>query len=429
MIPPSYVAVILRKMALKMDAAIPTVSFVSRFKKSASRQNERGMVSKVHLIAPEIYCKKLPKLTNEEPPDEIRATYINDLNILGIHEAISYRFAYMKSMCGKFRQDVENLTKELMICQSSRRSAMILGQIKHLKEEIAGYEDDSAWNKYIISVSEILDNYIPLRSDEVKGVIRISRKKDVAEDPMLVERRVRLIEQYLDIARFFIKIDVCRTLIKVQRCPNCDSEIDQICDCGFEKYRALSNSYTFKDLSLTNLNNKNGYESRDSFYKALLRYEGKCPNNIPGILYDQLDDYFISKGFPSGHVIRTYKLQYLTSINLLVTGLAATNNPNYYSYINLIGHHYWDWKLPDLSAYHDVLMKDYDITQKKYEKIKTRKSSMNVGIRILLHLKARGILCSPEEFKRVYNRDSLIYHQNMWIQMIEDTDLIFYPLI
>lgn len=371
-----------------------------------------------------LYSKKLHPIVNEDPPDSIKAVYKNDLNILRIHEAITVRLSYMKLQVPEMLKMIEVMKSKINDSKTVVERKNMEDEIKARIEEVESYRNESLWNSYLIKAEPIIEAYIPIGSEEVRGVISIGPCIDYKQDQQTIEQRMSLIERYLEIASSYIDLDITRKFDEISKCPNCDME-PEICNCGYE-VDLISKNSGFKDSSMVNSGGKHTYKDRDTFYNALIRTEGIFTGEIPPSLYEDLDRYYISKGFPSGEEVKRLNknsIRIKTSVDLLIEGLSATNNSSFYGLINPIGHYYWGWVLPDFSEIRARIMNDYDRTQKVYNNIKTRDSSLNVNIRIYFHLKAIGYPCRWKDFKILSSRNSLIFHQKMWDIMSRETGL------
>jgi hypothetical protein len=83
------------------------------------------------------------------------------------------------------------------------------------------------------------------------------------------------------------------------RCPNpdCQTEHNQIIMAKLAK-----------DGSRINTNNSTDDESIDNFLRAFMRYQGLQIEQPDETLYDELDDYFIRYGRPTGDEIKLLPL-------------------------------------------------------------------------------------------------------------------------
>jgi hypothetical protein len=383
-----------------------------------------------------------------EPPDLVRGSYTTDLNIFKIHEAILARFSFFKSIIPNIKKEIEELERKLitdakiLILNDIRK---IKNDIKEYQQKINDYTNNISQNEYEEKVKDILEDYGTVASNNSKGLI-IFKKKVEEDSKEKIEYRLKLIRNYLDKAKDYIRLEIIHKITVKETCPVCDLDLSKaffdddagvcICPkCGYEK-DSISHHSTFKDSQRVNIGNRNNYDDCENFRKVLMRFQGKQPNRPPGKLYEQLDEYFTKIGKLLGEEIRKLGLtsegkKKGTSRQMMFEALGETNNSAYYDDINLIMHVYWGWELPDISELEDKIMGDYTATQQVYNSIpnKDRNASLNIQFRLFVHLKAIGYPCVKEDFKIQTSRDSLEFHQEMWKVMCEKTGLKFYPVI
>src|SRR4029079_7737136 len=238
-----------------------------------------------------------------------------------------------------------------------------------------------------------------------------------------------IIEKFLKLAKNYIDINVSHTINVVNSCLNCKKVIDEVnqdnvikcpyCDNEHQHVNTLKYSEQFK--------NENDMEN---FVKALTRYQG-LQALPPKIIYTKLDQYFKERGLPSSDEIKT--LPYNdngkkgnTNKEMLYIALSQIGYSSYYEDVNLIGHIYWDWKLPDLVSVKDIIMRHFIETQKAFYKIpvdvKRRVSSLGTSYRLWRHLQLVGHICTVDDFKIAENQDSLSTHNRIWKMMCEMAD-------
>lgn len=393
----------------------------------------------------------MPEPSTEAPPDQVKATYVTDLNILKIHEAIVARFASLRGSIPRLEAELAELRKKLEFRHWSVIEVEgIQDRIRHIESEIKDLSTGARWNRYIEAVKPILEAYVPLISDEVRGIvsIRVTRKVETdakSENPEIVKERLKWIRLYLEkvTEQGCIRLDISWQGASISRCPGCGRPFSEIpvdeevgtheCECGYEREN-LSKCSSFKDAMRVNVGGRNSYNDRETFVRAFARFEGTYPDVVPDLLYDQLDEYFTSKGFPKGEYFRALPLEANgrkagTSVSLLNQALQATDNADFYKCYTLVGHHYWGWALRDFSKIYTRVMEEYDMTQEVYNVEKERDSSLNVNIRIYLHLKAVDYPCDWDDFKYLTARDSLEYHQRMWKKMCDQTGVKYTEII
>ncbi len=385
-------------------------------------------------------------LETENLPSRIEAHYTDDFNILEVHQLILKRFEFQR------KSRIEHLTQELLTEQEKLKVPLtvidrknVLAKIEKLNEQITRLTTRQDIKEYEESVADLIEIYRELGT--LPKVVSFSNKKKGTEVETEESRlRHNVISRYLEIARLYIQIDVIRDIPANDSCRGCglpyfdmmineDVGILSCPRCGVERCNLLR-SPVFGEMGKTQSGTRNGYDDRDNFYKALLRYQGKQQNRLPDNLKDVLDKYFASFGLPVSEEVRKMplnsdgKTRGATTREMIYRALYETGNAVYYEDVNLICHLYWGWVLPDVSHLEEIIMDDYDRTQKIYEKIpKHRKSNLNTQYRLFKHLQARGWPCSISDFKIVKTREILEYHDATWEIMATEAGLPFIPTI
>jgi len=384
--------------------------------------------------------------TLESPPDLVKGTYTKDLNINKIHEAICIRYEFFHKSIGIIQEEIIRITTQLEsenLTYNDKRA--LETEINTLKKSMYDYENNVSFNKYLNDSKHLLDAYNQVASNKSKGVVIFCKIKE-EENSDVIKKRLKIIHDYLEVAKNHIRLEITQKLPNRLICPECQTDLSKtflgeeigICvcpECGYEREK-MSHIITYKDNQYLNLNIKNSYEDCENFRKALQRFQGKQTHRPPQKLYEQLDNYFTKLGKGYGPDIQRLELNRdgqkpNTSRQMMFEALLETNNSGYYDDINLILHIYWGWTLPDISHLEDMIMEHYIETQKVYNSIenKDRDASLNIQFRLFVHLKAVGYPCSKHDFKIQTSRDSLIFHNEMWKIMCERTGINFHSVI
>lgn len=398
---------------------------------------------------------RLPELgeteMTENPPDRVVAKYSEDLNIIKIHEAIMTRFAHEAA-------EIPGLQARLhpvhgVIAIPGLHSGMTVNErreylqnVESMTSRLRDLQNRTALTNYLDQSLSILKAYKLVSSDASKGIVSIRKLGQKPEvDPERISNRLNIIQQYLEVARDYISLDVVHINQIKARCPGCGIDFSQvvideesglcICDCGVEREN-LSQHSLYKDSTRVNIGNRNNYEDWENFEKALIRYQGRQQNKPPQKLYDQLDAYYRKIQKSLGAEIRSRPSlsdgkKEGTSRQMMLDALCETNNSAYYDDVNLVMNVYWGWKLPDVSHLENQIMQDYYLTQQVYnsEPHQGRDASLNTQFRLYVHLLAVGHRCSRDDFKIQTSRDSLEFHQEMWKKMCDKTGVKFHPVI
>ena len=180
-----------------------------------------------------------------------------------------------------------------------------------------------------------------------------------------------------------------------------------------------------------------GDDDINNFIKVLSKFEGRNVSLIPDILYKKLDEYFISRDMEKGDFYKKKDhnnegKKEGTSKKKMWAALEELGYNQYYDEINYITHVFWGWKLPDLTLYRDQIIKDYQITQQVWQRIKKdykRSASLGTSFRLLSHLKAVNYpYCKREDFKIQDMVESLQLHNDAWQRMCEETGVKYYAI-
>ena len=269
-----------------------------------------------------------------------------------------------------------------------------------------------------------LAHYKSLSEPFIEKYQQIKKNK---EEGLLV-----VIDQYLKLAKKYIQINIVRTVHQQNICLNCNTSLEENnstegvirCHRCHNEYQIINATKYTDNYNMQYINVENDDEN---FTKALMRYQG-LQNNPPKNLYTKLDVYFKERGFPDANMIRALPFDQRgkkgnTNKKMLCSALSSVGYANYYEDVNLIGHIYWDWKLPDLTAIKDTILKHYAVTQKSFYKIpshvRQRISSLGTQYRLWRHLQLVGHICYMEDFKIAENNDSLQNHHRLWKMMCE----------
>ena len=384
-----------------------------------------------------IFDTNLPKPLHAKIPDFVSGVYVDDLNIINIHEAIIMRFAALQAKVPSRTKEIEKLRKTHTTSYIEQNARNL--RANELEEEISNL--DVKWKDYVSRAFPLLLAYQPIASNASKGIVIIGRK--VVEDPELVKRRLSIIEDYCDVASDYIATDLVWKGLPAPRCPNCNILFDELildeeegyrlCECGFETPHISKNS-RYKDNSKVSIGSRNDYDEYDTFVKGLQLYSGTYPVRFPANMRERLNSYFKLKGFPQDDEIKRRPLNRKgwrqgTSVNLLCEALKETGMSNYYNCCNLIAHIYWEALLPDISAIQPNILSKYERLQAVYKEIKTRTSSLNFNILLFILLKSESYPCDWEDFKMLISRSSLEYHQKMIKPMCARTGILYTDFI
>lgn len=348
------------------------------------------------------YFYKYPPEVKEKLPYRITGAYIDDLNIIDIHNFIIQKLE-------------------------------ILMHIQDNHEEI-----EQTCIQYKKEAIPYLDAYYKLGKTP-KVISFTSKKKEREIEPYNGDKqnvRLIIIKCYLAMAEKQIIVDVFHNVdLSNSNCPSCSQLLDddgsglQLCEnCGFEKIGF--------NIDESMSSHRNGYQDRENFIKALAKYQGKIvpDKEVVTEIVILLDKHFISYGMDTGEIIRKRTLNKRgrkdgTSKELMYQALGEIQKPMY-DFTNYFCYVYWGWKLPDVTSIETQILSDYDRTQVILDGLpKDRKSSLNTQFRLLKHLELVGHPCAPDDFRVIKTRTIIEDHTELWSQMCAGTGLKYIPTI
>ncbi len=359
--------------------------------------------------------------------------YTKDLNILRIHRLVVDQIIHSEKI--NIKEAKQSLTRELINIKQAqnivnRKSS--LDKIKIYKEICEKSSNDNKLSSYINDTKDILQKYKKI--GPLPTIISYKKEQTPKKNDEHKEYRYLLIEQYLEIVKKYLKINIVKDYQVNNVCIECNYELGEIvsdeygtvycpnCDVEFITLVGPYNNENNEDKQ----KNQNNYENRENFWKALIRYQGKQNIHLPDELKHLLDDYFTSLGLMIGEIVKLLPLnddltRGNTNLILLYEALHDIGYNSYYEHANLIGYVYWGWKLPDVSHLEDKVMRDYDKTQEIFKHTKgDRKSCLNVQYRLWRHLSRCGHPCKPSDFKIVKTPGIIRYHETQWAIFCEE---------
>ena len=104
----------------------------------------------------------------------------------------------------------------------------------------------------------------------------------------------------------------------------------------------------------------------------------------------------------------------------------------YYSEINYIGHLYWDWTLPDLSEYEEILIADYNELEQYYQECLHElgiqaSSSLNMNYRLYKQLELIGYHCYSTDFDISPSDETRQKYEQLWRLMCKKAGKPYIP--
>jgi len=378
-------------------------------------------------------------------PSAVSGVYKEDFDIRNVHRLILEHFNQDQTEhLTLLEQRLELEQQRVLKRQSPIERKASRKNIEKLQKEIAEIKSEREIRNYLEEAGGLIEKYTEL--GVIPKVVSFASnvpKEMQGEDFETQDYRHWIISKYLEIARKYIDISIIREEPNIDACPVCftewpeestDDDTVQLCKiCGLER-EIIARAGTYHDSSRICTSNSNNYKDRENFYKAMLKYQGRQPNNLPPDMFDILDSYFRSYGMPVSSEVKLKPLDRRgrrqgTNSNMLLEALSATGFAAFYEDKNLICHLYWGWLLPDISKLEMVIMQDYDDSQREINMLESdRKSCLNCQFRLFNILRRHGHECEADDFKIVKTPDIIDYHEKVWKYVSERRDWPYKPV-
>jgi hypothetical protein len=400
----------------------------------SSLKNDNNILSLLYSIDE----KKKEKRCDVLLPDCLKGTYKNDYPIDKIDTFLKLHLArdrHIEIKCLETR--LKELTTKIKAGKITVNKLRAIGEeIEQIQNKIEDTTQGSIKvNSYLEETSFLIKDFILVRRVKIKEFSET--RDDLVEDEEVIEKRIKIIEQYILIARkYYPFVDVRRIVVVREECPVCSKEFEitenlLICvDCSVET-EIVSNTVTHKDVDKVTIQSGDR-ENIDTFDRSLKKIQGIHPQKPPTSLYEELDKYFISRGRPDGNKIKSSPLNEETgkrgsvSIEELYSAIQRTQNNFWYPDLNWIAYEYWGWPLPDLGSIDSNIVEDYLTTSPHITEIshKYRKSGLGSVYHIYQLLMNRGFPCKRHHFFKMPTSEPISdEYETIWLEVCKRTGL------
>ena len=268
----------------------------------------------------------------------------------------------------------------------------------------------------------------------VFGERRSTRERQVNHRTCFSDDQRSTIREFIQLIGRIIDVVIEEPVEHMTHCPVCrqpfqrDTNSLSCQSCGQQL-----EAYTF---SVNSENDDQRYVTDDNFIKALRVFQGKDNIHLPSQWREKLDEYFQSIGFP--HRDEICQLPHNedgtrgnTNRKLLREALKKIAMPNY-AEINYIGHLYWDWTLPDLTEYEELLINTYNEMEQYYQECLHElgiqaSSSINMNYRLYKQLELIGYPCFSSDFDISPSDETRRKYEQLWQLMCQKSGKSYIP--
>lgn len=370
----------------------------------------------------------------EDIPAKIEGTYEDDYDIVKLDRIIRAKIE-RDMQDNKWVREAELADVRAQLETDSleeREVRELVTKLRRLQYQITRLKDGALLAEYQAAADPLLEQY---------------RKASAQQDPEVFGRkstkispnsRLYVVEAYLKLAAQYIELNLVRQVKTMPMCcPQCMTILPEDTDdshsfcpqcnsanpCVFSGTNSMDGEHSGGSSGTNPLED----DSLDNFMRAIIRFQG-MQSPPPVELYDVLDQYFTAQGMPIGAEVKKLPLNDRgrrgdTDHAMILNALAQTNNSGFYDDVNLIGHQYFGWKLPNIAHLVPQLKTIFIETQRVFYSIpveqRSRTSSLNVNYRLWRTLEFIGHKFPMSEFKIAHDPDSLREHDKLWNYMVE----------
>lgn len=345
------------------------------------------------------------KINVKKTKTNIDEDIINYKDIQNTHEIICDYFNDQKKEVSKLKhlkKEIDNLMEG-----KSRVLKLTLKRYQSkIKEKIDDIKNNSTYNRYLKSISPILNRY-----REYNHPIYGDNKFNVADV---------YVKWFNDIARRFFPV---MTLPQKpdEGCLNCNSTVifnNDTCTicrkCRYIVWKQVNN-ISYDDKERVNLNSRYKYVRELFFKEAIKKYQGQQRDDIPEHVRRYIDDFISTNDIKPSQLTK----------HRLWSILKDGNYSKYNEYINKIYYEMVNKPPPDISKYENELLSDFRLQDDVYNEIdpevrEYRDNALNSFYILFKLLEKYGYHVTKEE-KDIFLKDRprLISHDKTWKEICE----------
>lgn len=376
-------------------------------------------------------------LLDVKDPGQIHAKYRLDLDLRKIHLAIRAKIIYNLQKVISYQEELKNLN--ILMSNPSIPPidvAFAYGKTAKINSELAQMDKRCYWKEYCRKVIPILNRYVILMSREYKG--QFSAGCDISIDESKINKRISLIEAYLNVVRSLnlIKITVIRDKRIGSLCPGCSRPLNEDgissdtakynCQCGFVE-DSINHISEYNDvnkivpqITSTTINIPAWKEWIDCW---LCRSTKTYPQ---AAFFANFDHLCNTNGYPH----RYYVLQGMLPqppLQIIISLLQSTEGgSDYYNLKNTIRHEFYGWPKPTMTQEQEKEAERlYIAIQTLYPKYKKRKTNINIEILGYTILRIVGLDVKIEDFKIPASEETISYSNEMFQLIFPELNINF----
>jgi stress-induced morphogen len=281
-----------------------------------------------------------------------------------------------------------------------------------LEREIQMIESGVREGKYHHQTRNLLKEYMDLMDKPVK-VDFMSNTADLANT-----KKNTLINNYLNIAKKYIHIEIIPLSTNNNKCAECDVYMQYeddhllICPmCGFT-YKQLATVSNYTENNRINVTQRYVYEKRAHFVDSVKKFQGKQNTTIHDNVYKALRKKIENHGLELSQVTKEHIYEFLS----------LTSNAGHYEDITLIYYAITGVPPPNISHLEEELYSLFEQIEAIYNRIKPpdRRNFLNGQYVLFKLLEKLNYKCRQEDFYILKTRDKMLEHDQVWKRICDE---------
>lgn len=333
-------------------------------------------------------------------------------DILEIHKDIMSMFDNEHEELPKHIEQLARLKSIIDNTTSEKERRVAREKSTVLEREIQMIESGVREGKYHHQTRNLLKEYADLMDKPVK-VDFMSNTADLANT-----KKNTLINNYLNIAKKYIPIEIVPLTTNNNKCAECDVYMQYeddhllICPmCGFS-YKQLATVSNYTENNRINVTQRYVYEKRAHFVDSVKKFQGKQNTTIHDNVYKALRKKIENHGLELSQVTKEHIYEFLS----------LTSNAGHYEDITLIYYVITGVPPPNISHLEEELYSLFEQIEAIYNRIKPpdRRNFLNGQYVLFKLLEKLNYKCRQEDFYILKTRDKMLEHDQVWKRICDE---------
>lgn len=355
---------------------------------------------------------------------EITISDATSVNIFDIHKTIMAKFKADSASLPGLKEQIAKTTSETALKELTSKKSIIESGMLEAQYIYAARPLLLKYNELLSQKVRI--NFGDTPKSESKQSEQSEQSKQSEHISNVENTKMKIVEDYLNIAKNYISIKIPDSAQTGKQCPEChidyvkSDDMQYICPkCGVI-LNALANTMNYQEDSRINSTSRYMYNKQGHFREAIKKFQGKQNTTVPPEVYTDVARKISDYNIPIAKFTKDHLKEFLKS----------TGHNEYAEDSNLIHYKLTGVPPPDISHLESSLNNFYDQIEPIYERIKPpgRTNFMNGQYVLFKLLQKLKYPCSYEnDFAVLKTRERVLEHDSFWKQICDELCWTFVP--